>query len=111
MKRRAMNPSERTAGHQPQQERLGRNPARQLPESGYVTQCHAPLFQFEMSQILQNDVWHCHTESRGKILLGHGLLFRWVLEQPYHAIGQISRVARLVELNGYSFSLRHVKKI
>jgi len=106
-----MNPAQRTAGHQPQQERLGRNPTGQLPKSGYVTQGHASLLQFEMPQIFQNDVWHCHAKSRGKILIGHRLLFSWVSEQSNQAIGQIPGVSCLIELDGHSFSVRHLTKI
>ncbi|MGA7375861.1 MAG: hypothetical protein WBW36_05915, partial [Candidatus Sulfotelmatobacter sp.] len=62
MKRGAVNPAERFPGHQSQQQRFRRNPARELAESSDVAQSHRSLLQFEVAQIFQDDVWHGHAQ-------------------------------------------------
>ena len=76
-----------------------------------MAQGYGPLLQFKMAQILQNDVWHRHAKRRGKILLCHCLLLNGICQEANETGRQILRVARFVELNRHSFTVRHLPKI
>lgn len=111
MKRGAVNPAERFPGHQSQQQRLRRNPVRELAESSDVAQSHRPLLQFEVAQIFQDDVRHGHAQSGGKILLCHVLLFGGIRQKTDQTIREIFGLARLVKFNRHSLAVRHLAKI
>jgi len=107
----AVNPAQRLARHQAQQKTFRRYPAGNFAESGDVPQGDTSLLKFEVAQIFQNDVRHRHAQSGRKILLRHSLLSRRIAQEADQAIGQILGIARLIELNGHAFAVRHLAKI
>jgi hypothetical protein len=111
MKGRTVHPAERSAGHQPEQKRFGRDPVRQFAEPGDVAQSQSSLLQLKMAQIFEDDVGHGHAERGGKILFRHGLLPDRVGEKANQACRQIFGIARLVELDCHSFAIRHLAKV
>ena len=111
MKRGAVNPAERFPGHQSQQQRFRRNPARELAESSDVAQSHRSLLQFEVAQIFQDNVRHGHAQGGGKILLCHILLFGAIGQKADQTIGKIFGVARLVKFNCHPLAIGHLAKI
>ncbi len=111
MQRRAMRPAPRIPGHQTQKNRLRWNPVRKLAHADELPQCHATLLQFEVAQIFQDNVGHRHTQSHGKILLRHGLLFRRIREKSNQALRQIVGVTGLIELNRHALPVGHLAEI
>jgi hypothetical protein len=69
------------------------------------------LLEFEMSQILQDDGWHRHAQSRGKILNRHSVLLFRVRQKGNQAVSQVLGVAWLVKLDCQFFAVRHLTKI
>lgn len=69
------------------------------------------LLQFEVAQILQNNVRHRHAKSGGKILFCHGALPGRVGEKTNEASSQVLGVPRLVKVNCHPFAVRHLAKI
>ncbi|MGA7301752.1 MAG: hypothetical protein WBX10_15675, partial [Candidatus Sulfotelmatobacter sp.] len=76
-----------------------------------MAQSHRSLLQFEVAQIFQDDVWHGHAQSGGKILLCHVLLFCGIRQKTDQTIREIFGVARLVKFNCHPFAVGHLAKI
>ena|ERR1700678_3674382 len=74
-------------------------------------QSEGSLLQLEVAQIFQNNVWHRHAESGGKILLCHRTLAGRVGEKTNEASSQVLGVPGLVKINCHPFALRHLAKI
>lgn len=106
-----MHPAERVARHQPQHERLRRNPAWEPAKAGDLAQRFSSLLQFKMAQILEHNGWHGHAQCGREILNCHGLLLVGVSEEIYQALRQILGAARFIKLDRKFFSVGHLAKI
>lgn len=69
------------------------------------------LLEFKVAKILQDDSWHRHAQSCGKILNRHGLLLLLIQKEIDQAVREVLRVSRLVELNRQLFPVSHLAKI
>jgi hypothetical protein len=76
-----------------------------------LSQGFSSLLQFKLTQILLHDVWHRHAQRGGKIAFRHSLLFLVICQEPYQAIGQISRISGPTELDCEVLSIGHLAEV
>lgn len=69
------------------------------------------LLQFEMPQILLDDIRHSHPQCRRKILRCHRHLLVEIVQQIEKAIRQTGSIAWWIEVNRQFFALAHLPKI
>jgi len=106
-----MHPSQRIPRHEPQQERLPRNPIRQPSEPCDLPQGFGPLFQFEVTEIFQNDRRHRHAQGGGEILDCHCFLLLCIRQEADQALSQVLHASGLVKLNREFLAVSHLTKV
>lgn len=76
-----------------------------------MAQNFGALLQFEMAEILLNNVRHSHAKCRSEVLRCHLLLLLRILEKSDKAVCQVLSIPRLIEVDRQVLSLRHLTEV